>query len=181
MLGSDFAATGGTGSLDQFNAGEVAVTGLELLFNYDLLPITSKFKLPITFGYTFTNTEFLNSFGSDTGIWGDVNRGDELPYIPRHQFNTMISLEHEKYEINISGRFNGEFRTLAGTGPIPKNELVASNFIIDFSAKYHFNKNLSLTGNIINMLNETYAVSRVPAGLRPGHPFGANLGLEYRF
>ena len=181
LLGSDFAATGGTGSLDQFNAGEVAVTGIELLFNYDLLPTTSKFKLPITFGYTFTNTEFLNSFGSDTGIWGDVSKGDELPYIPRHQFNTMISLEHEKYEINLSGRFNGEFRTLAGTGPIPKNELVASNFIIDFSAKYHFNKNLSLTGNIINMLDETYAVSRVPAGLRPGHPFGANLGLEYRF
>ena len=181
LLGSDFAATGGTGSLDQFNAGEVAVSGLELLLNYELLPNNSKFKVPVTFGYTFTNTEFLNSFGSDESIWGEVAEGDELPYIPTHQFNIMVSLEHAKYELNLSGRFNGEFRTLAGTGDIPDDELVASNFIIDFSAKYHFSNKLSLTGNIINMLDETYAVSRVPAGLRPGHPFGGNLGLEFRF
>ncbi|MDP5082313.1 MAG: TonB-dependent receptor [Winogradskyella sp.] len=181
LLGSDFAATGGTGSLDQFNAGEVAVSGLEVLLNYELLPKNTRFKLPITFSYTFTNTEFLNSFGSDTDIWGEVTKGDELPYIPKHQFNVMLSLEHAKYELNLSGRFNGEYRTLAGNGEIPKDELVASNFIIDFSAKYHFSKHLSATGNIINLLDETYAVSRVPAGLRPGHPFGANLGLEFRF
>ena len=181
LLGNDLAATGGTGSLDQFNAGEVAVSGIELLLNYELLPSSTKFKLPITFGYTFTNTEFLNSFGSDNGIWGEVAEGDELPYIPKHQFNITASLEHQKYELNLSGRFNGEFRTLAGTGNIPSNELVASNFIIDFSGKYHFSQKLSLTGNIINLLDETYAVSRVPAGLRPGHPFGANLGFEFRF
>lgn len=181
LLGSDFAATGGTGSLDQFNAGEVAVSGIELLLNYELLPNSYSFKLPITFGYTYTNTEFLNSFGSDTGIWGEVNEGDQLPYIPKHQFNAMLSLEYEKYELNLSGHYNGEFRTLAGSGDIPNDELVASNFIIDFSAKYHFSKHFSLTGNIINMLDETYAVSRVPAGLRPGHPFGASLGVEFRF
>ncbi|NNE31928.1 MAG: TonB-dependent receptor [Winogradskyella sp.] len=181
LLGSDIAATGGTGSLEQFNAGEVNVNGIELLLNYDLLPNDPKFKLPLTFGYTFTNTEFQNSFGSDNDIWGEVEAGDELPYIPKHQFNAMLSLEHNKYELNISGRYNGEFRTLAGSGDIANDELVASNFIIDFSAKYHFSKLLSFTGNIINMLDETYAVSRVPAGLRPGHPFGANLGLELRF
>lgn len=181
LLGSDLAASGGTGSLDQFNAGEVAVSGIELLLNYELLPKNSKFNLPLTFAYTFTNTEFLNSFGSDDGLWGEVTEGDQLPYIPQHQFNVMIALEHAKYQLNLSGRYNGEFRTQAGIGTIPNSELVASNFIIDFSAKYHFNSNLSFTGNIINMLDETYAVARVPAGLRPGHPFGANLGLEYRF
>jgi len=181
LLGSDLAATGGTGSLEQFNAGEVAVSGIELLLNYNFLIDNDTFNLPITFGYTFTNTEFLNSFDSNNDIWGEVNQGDQLPYIPEHQFNVMISLEHSKYELNLSGRYNGEFRTLAGTGDIPNDQLVASNFIIDFSAKYHFTNKLSLTGNIINILDETYAVSRVPAGLRPGHPFGANLGLEFSF
>lgn len=181
LLGSDLAATGGTGSLDQFNAGEVAVSGLELLLNYELLQNNTSYKLPLTFGYTFTHTEFLNSFGSSNDLWGEVNEGDELPYIPMHQFNASISLEHSKYELNLSGRYNGEFRTLAGTGNIPSNEKVASNFIIDFSGKYHLSKTLSLTGNIINLLDETYAVSRVPAGLRPGHPFGGNLGVEIRF
>ncbi len=181
LLGSDLAATGGTGSLDQFNAGEVAVKGIELLLNYDLLEKNTKFSLPITFGYTFTDTEFLNSFGSDDSLWGEVTKGDELPYIAKHQFNTSISLEHSKFELNLNGRLNGAFRTLAGTETITDDNGVTSNFIIDFSGKYHFNKNLSITGNIINLLDETYAVSRVPAGLRPGHPFGAYAGLEFRF
>tara|TARA_R110002033_G_scaffold147120_1_gene184496 strand:+ start:235 stop:2514 length:2280 start_codon:yes stop_codon:yes gene_type:complete len=181
LLGSDLAATGGTGSLDQFNAGEVAVRGIELLLNYDLLSENSAFALPVTFGYTLTDTEFLNSFGSDDSLWGEVTAGDELPYIAKHQFNTSISLEHAKFELNLNGRLNGAFRTLAGTETITDTNGVTSNFIIDFSGKYHFTKNLSLTGNIINLLDETYAVSRVPDGLRPGHPFGTYAGLEFRF
>ncbi|WP_250434235.1 TonB-dependent receptor family protein [Hanstruepera flava] len=181
LLGSDLAATGGTGSLEQFNAGEVNVAGFEALLNYDLLSNNEKFDLPISFGYTYTNAEFQNSFGSDDDLWGEVQEGDKLPYIPEHQFNLMVSLEHKKYEINASGRYLGEFRTMAGSGAIPENEKVDSNFVLDFSAKYHFNDHFSLTGNIINALDTTYAVSRVPAGLRPGMPFAANAGLEFRF
>ncbi len=181
LLGSDLAATGGTGSLDQFNAGEVNVSGMELLLNYNFAKKDSKISLPISFGYTYTNTEFQNSFGSSDGLWGIVTEGDELPYIPKHQFNTSLSLEHKKYEINMNGRFNGIFRTLAGNGTIPTSERVDSNFIVDFSCKYYVNKKLSLTGNIINLLDNTYAVSRVPAGLRPGHPFGIYGGLEFIF
>lgn len=181
LLGSDLAATGGTGSLDQFNAGEVSVKGLELLLNYDLLSKNTTYKLPITFGYTYTDTEFLNSFGSSDDLWGEVTIGDELPYIAKHQFNTSISLEHKRFELNLNGRYNGAFRTTAGTEKITDNNGVTSNFIIDFSSKYHVRKNLSITGRMINLLNEAYAVSRVPAGLRPGHPFGAYAGLEFQF
>ncbi|QNM86206.1 TonB-dependent receptor [Polaribacter pectinis] len=181
LLGSDLAATGGTGSLDQFNAGEVKVNGIELLLNYNLVKKESQFSLPFSFGYTFTNTEFLNSFGSSDSLWGTVTAGDELPYIPKHQFNAALSLEHSKFEINLNARYNGEFRTLAGTGTIPTNEKVAANFIVDLSGKYYVNKKFNLTANVINLLDNTYAVSRVPAGLRPGHPFGIYGGLEFRF
>ena len=34
---------------------------------------------------------------------------------------------------------------------------------------------------VTNLLNNTYAVSRVPAGLRPGHPFGIYAGFQYQF
>lgn len=181
LLGSDLAATGGSGSLDQFNAGEVLVNGLELLLNYDFLTNKSDYSLPFTLGYTYTNTEFKNSFGSDADLWGEVIAGDELPYISKHQFNIGVSLEHSKFELNLNGRFNGEFRTQAGRGIIPLNELVASNFIVDFSGKYHINKKVIVSANIINLLDETYVASRVPAGLRPGHPFGAYVGLQYKF
>lgn len=181
LLGSDLAATGGTGSLDQFNAGRVLVNGIEVLMNYDFANKDSKIALPFSFGYTFTNTEFKSSFGSSNGIWGIVSIGDELPYIPKHQFNAGFSVEHALFEININARYNGEFRTLAGIGTIPENEKVASNFIVDLSGKYFINKKLNATLNIINLLNNTYAVSRVPAGLRPGHPFGMYAGLEFAF
>ena len=181
LLGSDIAASGGTGTLDQFNAGEVNVNGIELLLNYNFAKKDAIFSLPVSFGYTFTNTEFQNSFGSSNDLWGTVTKGDELPYIPKHQFNTSFSLEHKDFEINLNGRYNGEFRTLAGTGSIADNEKVAANFIVDISGKYYVTQKLSLTANIINLLNNTYAASRVPAGLRPGHPFGIYGGLEFKF
>jgi Fe(3+) dicitrate transport protein len=181
LLGSDLAATGGTGSLEQFNAGEVNVSGMEVLLNYDFLKGDAKFSLPLTLGYTYTDTEFLNSFGSEDELWGTVTVGDELPYISKHQFNMAVTLEHQKFEINLNGRYNGKFRTQAGSGPIAPEELVASNFIIDFSGKYRYSNNLSFTTNIINVLDESYAVARVPAGLRPGHPFGIYAGIALNY
>ena len=181
LLGSDLAASGGTGSLEQFNAGEVSVKGIELLLNYDLLGNNTSYALPITFGYTFTDTEFLNSFGSDDGLWGEVESGDELPYIAKHQFNTSVSLEHNRFELNLSGRLNGAFKTEASTEAVNDSNGINSNFIIDFVGKYHISKRLSVTAKMINLLDETYAVARVPAGLRPGHPFGVYGGIEFRF
>ena len=181
LLGSDLAATGGTGSLEQFNAGEVSVKGFELLLNYDLLQKNTTYALPITFGYTFTDARFLNSFGSDASLWGDVQSGDELPYIAKHQFNTSISLEHHKFELNINGRLNGAFKTEASADAVNAANGITSNFIIDFVGKYHVSKSLSLSAKIINVLDKTYAVAKVPAGLRPGHPFGIYGGLDFRF
>jgi len=181
LLGSDLAATGGTGSLDQFNAGEVRVQGIELLLNYNFLENNENLQLPLTFSYTLTDTEFLNSFGSENDIWGEVNSGDEMPYIAKHQFNASLSLEHQNFEINLSGRYNGEFRTMAGSGSIPANERVDSNFIVDLGGRYRFNDHIAVTTNVINLLDEKYAVARVPAGLRPGHPFGIYAGIELRY
>lgn len=181
LLGSDLAATGGTGSLEQFNAGKVSVKGIELLLNYDPLQRNKNLALPITFGYTFTDSEFLSSFGSDDELWGEVTAGDALPYLAKHQFNTSISLEHKSFEIALNGRYNGAFRTTAGTEKITSSNGVNSNFIIDASAKYFLTSHLNLTANIINLLNTTYVVSRVPSGVRPGHPFGAYAGVEFNF
>lgn len=181
LLGSDLAATGGTGSLDQFNAGEVNVRGVEVLLSHNLLARHESLSMPVMFSYTLTDTEFRNSFDSANGIWGEVNIGDEVPYISRHQFYTSIAIENEQFSLNLSGRYNGAFRTQAGSGNIPSNEKVAANFIIDAGGRYKLNKNLSLTANVINLLDETYATARVPAGLRPGHPFGVYAGFELNY
>jgi len=182
LLGSDLAATGGTGSLDQFNAGEVRVSGLELLLNYNLLYNTSeKFKLPLSISYTLTDTEFLTSFDSNEDIYGVVTKGDEIPYIAKNQLNATLGLQNKKFEVNLNTRYTGAFRTKAGSGPIPEYFKVDSNFIFDLSVQYFLNENFMLSTNIINLFDSEYPVSRVPAGLRPGHPFGINFAVGYGF
>jgi len=181
LLGSDLAASGGTGTLDQFNAGEAIVSGIELLLNYTLFRDGANFQIPISMGYTFTDTEFQNSFDSEDGIWGAVTEGDEIPYIAKHQLNASLGFEHKKFDISLNGRYNGAFRTQAGSGVIPDSEKVDSNIVVDMAARYKLSRLISLKGNIINLFDATYAVSRMPAGLRPGHPFGAFAGLEFNF
>ena len=178
LLGSDLAASGGTGSLDQFNAGSVHVSGIELLLNYNFTPPEASIQLPFSFAYTLTNAFFQSSFGSDEDIWGVVNFGDRVPYIPKNQWTLTARLEHNRYEINLSSRFNGAFATQAVSSLVGFSEDVPSNFIVDFFARYHINKQLRLTAQIVNLFNEVYLASRVPAGFRPGHPFGLTLGIQ---
>jgi len=182
LLGSDLAATGGTGSLDQFNAGEVRVSGVEVLLNYDILKNSSeKLSFPVSLSYTFTDTEFLSSFDSDNDIFGEVTVGDEIPYIANNQFNFSLGLENDEFAVDMGLRYTDAFRTKAGTGTIPANFRVDSNYIIDISGRYFYNKHFTFSTNIINVLDKTYEVSRVPAGLRPGHPFGINFSIAYNF
>jgi len=181
LLGSDLAASGGSGTLDQFNAGAAYVKGIELLINYQLLNENSKYKLPLSFGYTLTDTEFANEFSSADGAWGAIEKGDEIPYISKHQFNGSIALENEKFELILGARCNGKFRTVAGQGSISNENSVPSNTVVDFGSKYKFNKHFSISGTITNLFDTTYLVSRVPAGLRPGMPFSASIGLAAKF
>ena len=182
LLGSDLAASGGTGSLDQFNAGEVRVSGIEVLLNYNLLNnLSQKFRLPVTFTYTLTDTEFLSSFESDNDIFGEVTAGDEMPYIAKNQFNLNFGLMHKKFAVDLGARYIDAFRTQAGTATIPTNLRVDSNFVVDLSGRYFYNDHFTFSANIINLFDTTYAVSRVPAGLRPGHPFGINFSIAYGF
>jgi Fe(3+) dicitrate transport protein len=181
MLGSDLAATGGVdGNLDLFNAGEVDVSGVEVQLAYELLNKSNQ-SLPIQFNYTYTDTEFKTDFSSPVGIWGDVEAGDELPYIPKHQFNLSIGYNYKAIDFNLNARYRDEFRTQAGTGSIADNNRVESLFLIDFSAGYQLNQNFKLTMNVINMLDNTYLAARVPSGLRPGHPFGVYGGFHLKF
>lgn len=183
LLGSDLAASGGTGSLDLFNAGEATVKGLELLLNYDLLSGNDKTKLrlPLTFSYTLTDASFDSDFDSDDGIYGQVMNGDQIPYIAKNQFNLTAALENGVFNISLSGRYTDAFRTLAGSGSIPDEFKVGSNFIVDFAARYYYSPRVTIFTNVINLFDSAYEVARVPAGLRPGAPFMINAGVGYTF
>jgi len=181
LLGSDLAATGGTGTLDQFNAGEVAVSGLELLLNLDLAKSESVFKFPISFAYTLTNAVFKNNFESTEGIWGAVKDGDRVPYIPQHQSNITVSLVHSKFEIHLNFRTQSDFVVRTVTSSNEQIKSIGAHRLVDLSANYRINSKVRFTTQIINLLNSTYAASQLPSGYRPGHPFGIYSGLTVSF
>ena len=175
LLGNDLAATGGFGELDPFNAGKALVNGLEFLLRTNLLE-NNEVSVPFSLSYTLTNAKFLSDFGSTQDIWGEVSNGDRIPYIPIHQLNSSISFQADKYEINLSGNYNGKFSTIAnGSVEIP------SYLIFDISFRYNLSSDITFRSKILNLFDKDYAVSRAPAGLRPGHPFGIYAGFEYRF
>lgn len=88
--------------------------------------------------------------------------------------NSNIGIKTNKFEINFNGNYNGEFSTIAnGSIKIP------SYFIFDVSFKFKARHGITYTSKIINLFDKNYAVSRAPAGLRPGHPFGIYVGFDF--
>jgi Fe(3+) dicitrate transport protein len=182
LLGSDLAASGGLGTGDLFNGGAARTLGLEFFATYDLLNLGkggAKFSLPFNLSYTYTDAVFLNDFDSD--LWGTVDRMDQLPYITPHQFSAMLSLEHEKFMLSVSGRYTGSMRTVPGEGEINSEEKIESYFILDASAAYNVNRVFTIFANTTNLTNKVYSVARRPAGLRPGMPLSFMMGVKTNF
>lgn len=179
MLGSDLVASGGSGTLEQFNVGEARVKGAEFLVQYQPLPHTCSLRLPLQLSYTYTDTEMRNSFESHS--WGNVVRGDEIPYIFKHALNMQLGIEYKWFYANIGARYNSDMRTSPGQGTIAEREKVPANLILDASVNVLVNKYLTLRLNAINLTNRVYLTSRHPAGLRAGHPFGIYAGANVQF
>lgn len=182
LLGSDLAAAGGSGTSQVFNGGAAVAKGLEVQATYDMLANNrTSFNLPVTVAYTYTDAIFLSSFKSEFEGWGEVAKGDELPYLAHHQLTLILSLEHRNFNINISGRYLGEMRTMPGQSDLSTDENIDAYFVLDGSANYNLTRNISLFANATNFTDEVYMVSTRPAGLRPGRPMAFLVGIKAGF
>ena len=180
LLGADLNASGGTGSGDLFNGGSAMANGLEFELSVDPLsglPL-DHFSMPVRIAYTYTDATFTNAFDSDFGAWGDVEVGDALPYLAPHQLSLVTSLEHEKFAIDISGRYTSAMRTIAGQGVILLSESTDESLIFDTGIRYEVSNHLNVNLGVTNLLDRTYAVARRPYGLRPNMPRALRIGVS---
>jgi Fe(3+) dicitrate transport protein len=180
LVGTVSDSTGGGGEVgDQYDGGKVKVTGLEL--NADRGWDVGNLYIPLALRYTWTNeAQFNSSFDSGYDPWGSVEAGDELPYIPEHQWRLSAGLEAAKWRVNIAASYIGALRTKAGQGALDPNYSIDSHVVTDFIASWEFTSKLSSYLKVDNLLDETYIAARRPAGVRPGLPRTAYLGLTYR-
>ncbi|MCH8136256.1 MAG: TonB-dependent receptor [Proteobacteria bacterium] len=180
LVGTVTDSTGGGGVVgDQFDGGEVIVQGLELSTAYSFE--AGGFRFPLSLVYTWTTeAEFRNAFDSNFGPWGEVEVGDEMPYIPEHLFRLTGGVEFAAFRMNVAANYVSSMRTKAGQGPVDPQELIESHVVWDLTAAWDFSEHLSTYIKVDNLFDETYIAARRPAGARPGLPRAAYLGLTFR-
>jgi Fe(3+) dicitrate transport protein len=180
LVGTVTESTGGGGEIgDQFDGGEVVVQGFELSAGYGWS--LGAVELPLMLRYTWTTeAEFKTAFDSNFDPWGDVQPGDELPYIPEHQLRATVGLRADRWHVDVAANVMGKRRTKADQGAFDANESIDSHTVWDLVATWSFTPQLSTYFKVDNLFDETYMAARRPAGVRPGLPRTAYLGVTYR-
>ncbi|HET6603543.1 MAG TPA: TonB-dependent receptor [Xanthomonadaceae bacterium] len=183
LVGTCTASTGGECTIgDQFDGGEATVRGLEARLAYDLgRAHGAALGVPLTLAYTWTDAEFDSSFESDFEEWGDVQAGDELPFLPEHGFHAGIGVHAERWRLDLGAHHVDQMRTVASQGTVPDALLTDEAWLFDLAGAYRFSDQVELYARVENLTDEDYIASRRPAGARPGRPRSAFVGVRLRF
>lgn len=164
----------------EFNGGEVDVLGLELSSGYSV-KINDALELPISLSYTYTQSEFKTSFESGFDMWGTIEAGDELPYLPENQLAVNIGLVSDSWDINMIVRYIGEMKEAAGDDVVLSGSTTKALTVMDMSASYDFNQYGLVYVKADNLFDTQEIVSRRPYGARPSKPQQFQIGYQYRF
>jgi Fe(3+) dicitrate transport protein len=176
LLGADTAASGG-GSDELFNGGAIDISGFELYLRRILVD-NGRIQIPLELSWTSTNSEFQESFD---GFWGEVSKGDELPYLPDTMIALNLGLTVDKLSANISMKKTSEMRTVAGSGRIAESNATDELTIIDLGLRYALQDNIRFSVGINNFMDDDGIAARRPYGARPTMPRSFSLGVDYTF
>lgn len=163
----------------QFEAGHARIYGLEA-FAEDLLSFPG-FQIPISGSYTLTLTEFLQTFTSQDPIFGEVEAGDEMPYVPRHEARGSVGVELERAGGYVAATYVGRMREQSGAGPIDLALHTDAQFTLDVGLHYVLMPGLRLYAQARNLLDQASIASRRPYGARPNPPRWVQLGAQLEF
>lgn len=163
----------------QFDAGSAKIYGVELSAEHEL-PVGAC-RFPFAFAYTFTRGEFGQSFTSQDPIWGMVERGDEIPYLPRHQFRGQLGIEHARGGLHAALLYVAPMREAPGKEPLERALATDRQLIVDVTGQLHVWGTLSLYANVQNLFDRQYIVARRPFGARPNAPRFAHVGIRASF
>jgi Fe(3+) dicitrate transport protein len=164
----------------EFDGGAVRVWGAELSASAEPR-LAGTLSFPLAVAYTFTDSRFGGAFESDNPQWGEVEIGDRLPYVPRHQLSLTTAVRARRFELAATARSTGELRDVAGQGPIADGERIPGHTVFDLAAHALLGRLGELYLTVDNVADQAYLVSRRPYGARPGKPRTAVLGWRGSF
>lgn len=163
----------------QFDAGAAHVYGLEAFLGHELPagPLT----VPFTAAYTLTRSEFRTSFNSGDPTFGAVQKGDEMPYLPRHQLVATLGAETKTAGAALAANYISAMREEAGAEPLAQTVSTDPQFWLDVSAHWRALGFLTLYANLRNLTGAENIVSHRPYGARPNAPRWLQVGAKFEF
>ncbi|HMJ57190.1 MAG TPA: TonB-dependent receptor [Polyangiaceae bacterium] len=163
----------------QYDGGKARIYGVEAFAQ--LAPALGDLTLPFTAAYTFTRGEFQTSFRSEDPIFGEVVAGDEMPYLPRHQFNVSLGIDSRYGGGALGATYVAPMREKAGSAPLASTLATDELFVLDLSASCRVMKPLTLYANVRNLLDDHSIMSHRPFGARPNAPRWVQVGVKASF
>lgn len=177
-----FSAAASCGqSLDaEFNSGEASIIGLELTASHTY-SLSNEYDLPISMTYTYTKGEFDSSFSSDFPMWGVIEEGDKLPYLPENQLTLNVGLAANNWQVSLAARYIDEMQEASGDDVLLSGITTDAYTIVDISASYDLSDNSNIYLKVDNIFDDQEIISRRPYGARPSKPQTAFIGYQYSF
>ena len=172
---SDFGCNPG----EEFSGGEVKISGAELSGSFQH-NFNNELNLTVSLNYTYTDSEFQESFLSTFSQFGLVREGDELPYLPESIARLELLLIKDDWELLRAVKHQSSMREEPGQGPIEEGLYGEDLTIVDLSASWHFSESGTLQLLMTNLADEQKIVAHRPFGARPNRPFSAVLRVKYR-
>lgn len=180
LLGNDTLAGGGHGTGDQFNGGQARVWGAEVSATWNLASAGSSVYLPVSLAYTWTRGEFRSNFTSDYEPWGEVEVGDEIPYLPKHQVHVSAGAQGQRWDMFATLTAGSAMRTVAGRGSIASGTGTDTFTVVDLTAGWDLGASVRLSATLQNVFDVAYVAARRPAGVRPGLSRTIAFGVTYQ-
>ena len=177
LLGECTASSGAVCEVgDAFNGDAATVRGIEASFSTDL-STSASFQLPLTVTLTHMDARF-DSDVADTDFFGDVRRGDPLPYVPRQQVHAVIGLLRGRTEANLALNYVDEVCVRASCGDFEKTD---SALTVDVAASWRLNPRVAVFARVENLTRSTGILGRHPYGARPNKDRTLSAGVRARF
>jgi len=164
----------------EFSGGNVEVSGVEVFGQFQR-SLSGGVILASQLNYTFSESKFKGAFFSQFSQWGLVEKGDELPYIPRHTGRWQVGLETDIWAIDVALKYQHGMREVPGSGQIADDLHTDNLTTLDASLTWFVNEQMDLRLLTRNLTDETTIVSHRPYGARPNFPRTLMAQMKYRF
>lgn len=158
-----------------FNGEAASVLGVETMLVTDISPWIA-YGMPLRINYTYIDAEFDTDI-ADTDFFGDVSKGDPLPFIPDHQFNVQLGFEAARWASYVNATYVDKVCTRS---PCSEFLVTDSTFTVDLSAQVDITSRLQLYGRLENLFDENALLGRQPDGARPNKDRSFTVGVRMR-